>query len=289
MQIIDGKKIADEILQKAKTRIAKQQLSPRLDIIFVGENQASATYVVKKQEAGKKVGVAVTVHKFSQISEAELTKLVLELNQDDKVNGIVIQLPVPNLSKKNKVFEQISLQKDVDGLNPLTQGKLWVNGDVRLLPATTWAISEVIHRIERALDHDFDTVETLKKHVVIINRSILIGKPLAALLLLYNYTVTIAHSETRNLAELANKADILVSATGKADFITADMVKKGAIVIDASFTKEDGKIYGDVNPDTIAGKASWLCPVPNGIGPIGVAMLINNSAYAAAYQKTPNL
>ena len=292
MKIIDGKKIADEILQKTKDRIAKQKLSPQLDIIFVGEHQASATFVAKKQEAGKNVGVKVIVHKFDQITERELERLVSKLNQDEKINGIIIQLPVPNLSKNYKVFEKIAPEKDVDGLNPITQGKLWVNGDVNLLPATTRAIYEAIIKSHYILDPnlDLDLNEFLTgKHVVIINRSIIIGKPLTALFLLHDCTVTIAHSKTRNLAAITRQADILVSATGNKNFISAEMIKPGVIIIDAGFNKEQGKIYGDVDPKAIATKASCLSPVPDGIGPIGVAMLIDNTVLAAQFQKSKKL
>ena len=190
------------------------------------------------------------------------------------------------------MFEKIAPEKDVDGLNPITQGKLWVNGDVNLLPATTRAIYEAIIKSHYILDPnlDLDLNEFLTgKHVVIINRSIIIGKPLTALFLLHDCTVTIAHSKTRNLAAITRQADILVSATGNKNFISAEMIKPGVIIIDAGFNKEQGKIYGDVDPKAIATKASCLSPVPDGIGPIGVAMLIDNTVLAAQFQKSKKL
>lgn len=273
MNLIDGKALADEVLKSAKLKIETHNLKPRLDIIWIGNNSASEVYINKKKAAGEMVGVQVVIHHYDEISEAELVTITKELNVNPEVSGIIIQLPVPEIDTHN-AFAAISLEKDVDGLNPLSLGKLWQKQQV-LIPATVRAIWLVLERTGADL---------VGKHALIINRSEIIGKPLAALLLAADCTVTIAHSKTKDLEKLTSTADIIVTGTGESNFISVENIKQDAIIVDVGFNKNAAKVSGDVNVESVAEKASWLSPVPNGVGPIGVAALIDNTVEAAGLQ-----
>jgi methylenetetrahydrofolate dehydrogenase (NADP+)/methenyltetrahydrofolate cyclohydrolase len=282
MKQIDGKGIADQMLKSAAQKIKTEGLTPRLDIIWVGDNPSSEVYVEKKRQAGESIGVKVNVHRYTEISAGELGIFTGELSAMPEVNGIIIQLPVPGIDP-HSAFAEISPAKDVDGLNPTSLGKLWQKQDV-LIPATVRAVLLVLEYI--AAEEETTTGLILQgREVLIINRSDIIGKPLAALLLAYDCTVTIAHSKTDTLDELISRADIIVSGTGKSGLITSRKIKEGVILIDVGFNKKDGKISGDIISGLVEKKAGWLSPVPNGIGPIGVAALIDNTVDAAIIQK----
>lgn len=284
MQIIDGKALADSVLTEAKNRIINDSLSPRLDIILIGNNIASKVYVSKKIEAAQSIGVEVKVHEFDDLSEDALIDLIKKLNDDILVNAIIVQLPIPNFDPTNAI-SHISPRKDVDGLNPFSLGKLWQGSGYSLVPATALAVLSSIEHVARS--NNMSLEEYLRgKNALIINRSVIIGKPVAALLLNNNATVTIAHSKTQDLNTLLKQADIVISGTGQAGFITGDKIKQDAVIIDTGFNKNDEGMWGDVDNDSVASKASWVSPVPGGIGPLGVAMLISNTVEAASIQIT---
>lgn len=278
IKLIDGNGIGKEVLESVKKTIEEKQIKPRLDIILIGDNISSEVYVKKKMEAGKYVGIEVIVHKYDSITDDELGKLIINLAEDSKVNGIILQLPAPHIDV-TKACKLIPVEKDVDGLNPATLGYLWNNLDNVLVPATAKAVISALKWVCNDLNVKFeDYLEG--KNIVIVNRSIIIGKPLAALFTNLNATVTIAHSKTRNLNEMLKTADIIISGVGQANFINSTNVKKDAIVIDTGFNRENGKVFGDVNSNEIKDIASYLSPVPGGIGPMGVASLIENTLQA---------
>lgn len=283
MKVIDGNKLAEKILDQVQKDVYELDISPQLDIIFVGNSPASEVYVNKKIAAGQKVGISVNVHKYETITQQELLELVIKLNFDNNCNAIIIQLPVPGIDTYS-AMESISPLKDVDGLNPLSLGRLWHGKRKKLIPATALAIEYIIGSISE------ESGKTLKefltgKHVVIVNRSLIIGKPITAMLLENNATVTIAHSKTENLSSITKNADIIVSGTGKSGLITAEMIKEGVVLIDTGFGKSNSEIWGDIDKKSVQDKASWLSPVPNGVGPVGVSMLIKNTLTAAKLQK----
>ncbi|KXK25968.1 MAG: Bifunctional protein FolD protein [candidate division WS6 bacterium OLB20] len=277
MQTINGKELAQNILDRISLQTRDLSRPPHLTIIISGENPASEVYVARKQETAATVGI--TTHLIrTEVSESALLEAVRAAGNDAATDGIIVQLPVPGLDATS-VLAAIPADKDVDGLNPLSLGRLY-NGSETLVSATPLAVMEALRFI--AESEGQSATEYLEgRHALIINRSILFGKPLAALLLEKNATVTVAHSRTRDLAEVSSQADILISATGQHGLITGDHIRQNAVVIDAGFAKEDGRIFGDVDPESVRAKASWLSPVPGGIGPLGVAMLMNNTLKAA--------
>jgi len=271
MKIIDGKLLANNILEQEKAKIDKHKIKAKLGIICYGKNPASKVYINKKVQAGKKIGVEVEVFNFESTKNFCIEDKIQQLNNDKSFNGIIVQLPMPNTDASH-YLEMIYTEKDVDGLNPLSLGKLFSNQPQTLISATPLAIDFILKHINQFQKFD--------KKVLIINRSILLGKPLLALLLNQDYTVTIAHSKTSNLSELIANNSIVISATGVANLVKKQNVQANSILIDAGFSKsKNGLIYGDIEKEAYK-KASWVSPVPGGVGPIGVAMLLKNTVQA---------
>jgi methylenetetrahydrofolate dehydrogenase (NADP+)/methenyltetrahydrofolate cyclohydrolase len=280
-QKIDGIEVANSI--KGIVRVAAEALRsegvwPCLATILVGENPASTTYVTNKQKACFEVGIETKDHRLPEsFSQQEMNSLIDLLNKDDKVHGILVQLPLPKQLDEFFTTSRISPIKDVDGLTPYNIGLL-ASGRAILKPCTPLGIMELF---------DYYKIDLSGKNVVIINRSHLVGKPLYHLMLEKNATVTTCHSKTKNLKEHCLGADIIVTAIGdRAKFVlTADMVKDGAIVIDVGTSKQNGKLVGDVDYEEIIKKASFVTPVPGGVGPMTIAMLLKNTVTAASISK----
>lgn len=276
-QILDGKTLAKKIRTQLQSRVQSLQTQidrpPGLAVLMVGDNPASAVYVRNKEKACQKIGIASFGKHFpGDISKAELEKVITELNQDDRVDGILVQLPLPSHLDAVSLLHKIHPDKDADGLHPVNLGKL-VRSEVGLRSCTPAGVMELLQEYNIPIEG---------KKAVVVGRSILVGKPLALMLLEKNATVTVAHSRTQNLGSVCRDADILVAAIGKPEFITAEMVKPGAVVIDVGINRvEDSqgnfRLVGDVNFDSVAEVASYLTPVPGGIGPMTVAMLLKNT------------
>jgi len=272
-KILDGKKIAEGIKEKIAGEISGWKKKPGLATVLVGDNPASKVYVSMKNVACKKYGFySREIHLPESISQKQLLEKVAELNKDDAIHGILVQLPLPPQIDENAILSAIKPEKDVDGFHPESLGKL-IQGNPSFVPCTPRG---VIHLIK-------STGEKLEgKHAVIIGRSNIVGKPTAILLLQENCTVTVCHSRTTNLAEEVKKADIIVAAVGKPKLVTKEMVKQGAVVIDVGTTKlADGRLCGDVDFEGVKEKASWITPVPGGVGPMTIAMLLQNTFEAA--------
>ncbi|HII36127.1 MAG TPA: bifunctional 5,10-methylenetetrahydrofolate dehydrogenase/5,10-methenyltetrahydrofolate cyclohydrolase [Nitrosopumilaceae archaeon] len=280
-QKIDGITVSNTVkerVRKAVQELKSEGITPCLATILVGENLASATYVKNKQKGCAEVGIITKDHKLPEsFSQQEMNSLVDLLNKDHSVHGILIQLPLPKQLDEFSTISRISPIKDVDGLTPYNVGLL-SSGKAILKPCTPSGIMEMF---------DYYKIDLAGKHAVIINRSNLVGKPLYHLLLEKNATVTTCHSKTQNLKEHCQNADILITAIGdRTKFIlTADMVKEGAVVIDVGISRENGKIAGDTDYEEIVKKASFVTPVPGGVGPMTVAMLLKNTVTAASISK----
>ncbi len=294
MILIDGKQTAADIREEIKNEVAeivKQgKRPPHLVAVLVGNDPASMTYVGSKERLSKKVGFNSTLLHFDEnISEADLLKTVADLNRDDTVDGYIVQLPLPSHIDSQKVIMAIDPAKDVDGFHPVNLGKMMAQLP-GFLPATPYGIIELIKRYN---------IETSGKNVLIIGRSLIVGRPLSILMSQKreggNATVTVAHSRTKNIKELALQADIIITALGKAHFLTADMVKDGVVVIDAGInsidapeTKRGYRLVGDADFENISKKASYMTPVPGGVGPMTIAMLLKNTLQAYKYQVASN-
>ncbi len=280
-KIIDGKKIAEEFLTKLKTKISQlEPKKPTLAVILAGQDTASKIYVQSKKKACVKVGIRSLDLLFKEnVKEEKLLKEIDLLNQNTEVNGILVQLPLPRHIDANKIIERINPDKDVDGLHPYSLGRL-LREEPGFIPCTPLGIKLLLEKAN---------IETAGKHVVIIGRSLLVGKPLAAVLLQNkttgNATVTVAHSRTKNLAEITKTADILISAAGKPQLITGDMVKDQAVVIDVGINKQNGKVVGDVIFEQVIKKAFKITPVPKGVGPMTIALLMHNTYQAFELQR----
>ncbi len=276
MQIIDGKAISLAVKERVRDEIAKDGLKIGLAVVIVGNDQASRVYVNNKKKACEFCGI--TSYEYAlpeETTEEQLLELVDTLNGDSNVNGILVQLPLPKQINEQKIIERISPMKDVDAFHAVNVGKIMI-GEYSFLPCTPAGVMELIHSTG---------TEISGKECVVIGRSNIVGKPMAMLLLHENGTVTICHSRTKNLAEVCRRADILVSAVGKAGFVTADMVKDGAIVIDVGMNRNaEGKLCGDVDFDGVAPKCSYITPVPGGVGPMTIAMLMENTLRAKKLQ-----
>lgn len=274
--LIDGKNISKQIRKTIKDEIGKYKekynLIPGLSVILVGEDPASQVYVRNKERACREVGINSTVIRMKEeTSEEELLATIHELNQDDSIHGILVQLPLPEHINEESIINAISPSKDVDGFHPIHAGML-MNGQAGLEPCTPKGIIRLIE----------ETGESIAgKNAVVIGRSNIVGKPVALMLLQRNATVTIAHSKTQNLKEVARNADILVVAIGKAKFIDSSYIKEGAIVIDVGTTRVEGSLYGDVDFDDAKKKAGYITPVPGGVGPMTITMLLENTLEAA--------
>ena len=278
--IIDGKKVRDhnlEIMKKEVAELNEMGVYPCLSVIIVGNDQASRVYVNNKKKACENIGIISREYALPEETTTEqLLSLIDKLNNDDTVSGILCQMPVPKHIDSNAVLEHISPNKDVDCFHPYNVGKL-VQGNNVLLPCTPAGMVEML---------DYMGVEISGKHCVIIGRSDIVGKPMAMLMLQRNATVTICHSKTKNLAEITKQADILVAAVGKANFVTADMIKEGAIVLDVGINRNsEGKLCGDVNFEECEKIASMITPVPGGVGPMTITMLMRNTITAEKISK----
>ena len=270
-KIIDGKAISAEIKEELKEKVAeykKQGVEITLAVVKVGNDPASAVYVRNKEKACEYVGITSrTLALPEETTEEELLKVVNDLNEDKAVNGILVQLPLPKHIDESKVLLAIDSNKDVDGFHPVNVGKM-VIGEETFLPCTPAGIIEMLKRTD---------VEISGKECVVIGISNIVGKPMSMLMLKENATVTIAHSRTKDLKEVTKRADILVAAIGKAKFVTADYVKEGAVIIDVGMDRdENGKLCGDVDFDSVSQVASAITPVPGGVGPMTVTMLLVN-------------
>ena len=270
-KIIDGKQISLDIKNELKEKVAKykeQGIEITLAVVKVGNDPASAVYVRNKEKACEYVGInSKTLALPEETTEEELLNVVKELNEDKNVNGILVQLPLPKHIDESKVLLTIDSTKDVDGFHPVNVGKM-VIGEDTFLPCTPAGIIEMIKRTD---------IDIEGKECVFIGRSNIVGKPISMLMLKENATVTIAHSRTKDLKEVTKRADIIVAAIGKAKFVTADYVKEGAVVIDVGMDRdENGKLCGDVDFESVSKVASAITPVPGGVGPMTVTMLLVN-------------
>lgn len=281
-KLISGKEVSTSIRAKIKEEAQKLRddygIQSGLAVILVGNDPASQIYVRNKQKACEEVGFHAFEYRLNENSTQEqLLDLIGVLNKDNKVHGILVQLPLPDHIDPQTVINTISPEKDVDAFHPINVGKIML-GDYEFLPCTPAGVMELI---------DSTGVEISGKNCVVVGRSNIVGKPMAMLLLHRNATVTICHSRTKNLAEVCAGADILVSAVGKAHFITADMVKEGAMVIDVGMNHdENGKLCGDVEFSTVEPKSSYITPVPGGVGPMTITMLMKNTLRAAELKCT---
>jgi methylenetetrahydrofolate dehydrogenase (NADP+)/methenyltetrahydrofolate cyclohydrolase len=275
MTTIDGKAIAAQIRESLKARIEtlKQKgVTPGLSVVLVGDDPASATYVRSKERACEELGIFSIVHRLSaDTSQEQLFALVHELNADKRLHGILIQSPIPAPLDELALLREVDPDKDVDGLHVVTAGRLMV-GEPGFKPCTPKGIIHLIKTTGTAISG---------KRAVVVGRSNMVGKPVALMLLEENATVTMCHSRTQNLAAVCAEADILVAAVGRPGLITGDFVKPGALVIDVGTTRVDGKLKGDVVFDEAAEKASFITPVPGGVGPMTIAMLMENTVEAA--------
>lgn len=275
--IIDGKLVSSELRKALKIEVeefkAQSGIIPGLAVILVGNDPASAVYVRNKHRGCEEAGMnSFQIILPEETTEEELLAEIDRLNVDPKIHGILVQLPLPKHISEDKVIAKISPEKDVDAFNNYNVGKI-VTGKYDFLPCTPAGIMELLK---------FYNVDISGKECVVIGRSNIVGKPMALLLLASNGTVTVCHSKTKNIKEVTSRADILVVAIGKANFIGADMVKENAVVIDVGINRcEDGKLYGDVNFPEVAPKASLITPVPGGVGPMTITMLLKNTLTAA--------
>jgi len=275
---IDGKIIAQSVkdrVKKATEELKNQGISPCLATVLIGDNPASATYVRNKHKACEEVGIATKDHKLdSSVTQSELTKIIDELNADKSVHGILVQLPLPKQLDEFATTSRISPLKDVDGLTPHNAGLLTMK-KAALVACTPLGVMEMF---------DYHRIDLEGKNVVLINRSNLVGKPLYHLLLEKNATVLTCHSKTKNLSELCKNADIIITAVGDRNkfTLTPDMIKEGAIVIDVAISRFQEKLVGDSDYEEIIQKASFATPVPGGVGPMTVAMLLKNTITAAS-------
>lgn len=280
MMLLYGKETADNIKEQVKdeiSKMAKDGIEVCLAILQVGHNDASSIYIKNKIKSCEFCGIKSLEYNLpADVSEAELLNLIDYLNLADCVHGILVQLPLPDHIDNDKVLERIVPSKDVDGFTAINTGKLW-QGKYDFAPCTAQGIIELL---------DYYGIEIAGKNCVVVGRSNIVGKPVAALLLERNATVTICHSKTKDLYKHTSKADILISAVGKPNFITWGLVKKDAVVIDVGINRdENGKLCGDVDFDNIKDKVSLITPVPGGVGPMTVAMLIKNTLEAAKKMK----
>lgn len=277
--VLDGKalskKIKDEIKYKTAELIDIYHDVPSLAIIMVGNVSSSEVYVRNKQKACEYCGIKSVLIRFDEnVTEEKLINEVNKLNKDDNIHGIIVQLPLPKHLNEDLIINSVSDEKDVDGFGLYNKGRLF-SGMTSLIPATPFGIMKLLNEYN---------IEIEGKYAVVVGRSNIVGKPIAMLLLEKNATVTITHSKTKDLKNITKTADILVVAIGKTKFITADMVKEGAVIIDVGINRVDGKLYGDVDFDEVSKKASFITPVPGGVGPLTIASLLDNTLKAYIYK-----
>lgn len=278
--LIDGKETAKAVREKIHSEVeafaAETDKRPGLAVVIVGEDPASQVYVRNKHKACAEVGMYSEVHELpADTDEETLLSLIARLNSDEKINGILVQLPLPKHLDEKKVILAIDPKKDVDAFHPVNVGKIMI-GDFTFAPCTPAGVMELLHHYG---------IDVCGKHCVIIGRSNIVGKPQAMLMLKENATVTVCHSRTVGLADIVRGADIVVAAVGRPKFVTAEMVKDGAVVVDVGINRTaEGKLCGDVDFDAVEPKASYITPVPGGVGPMTITMLLKNTLAAAREQ-----
>jgi len=275
MKILDGKAVSLKVKESVKVRadeLKKFGIEPTLAVVLVGEDKASQTYVRAKEKACNEYGIKSVAHRLSEnTTQNELLALINVLNLDDSIHGILVQLPLPKHIDTNVVLAAIDPRKDVDGFHAVNVGKL-VSGLDGFVPCTPLGVMEILKEYG---------IEVAGLNAVVIGRSNIVGKPMANLLLNASATVTVTHSKTKNLKEICKNADLIVAAIGKPFFLKADMVKDGAVVVDVGINRlDDGRLVGDVDFEEVAPKCSYITPVPGGVGPMTIAMLLNNTILA---------
>lgn len=278
-KLIDGKEVSNHVKTKVREEVdalKENGIEPALAVIIVGNDPASRVYVNNKKKACEFTGMRSVEYAMpEETTEEELLSVIDELNADDSINGILCQLPVPKHISEKAVIERISAKKDVDVFSAENVGKMW-QGDYDMASCTPMGVIELL---------DYYGIDVCGKNCVIIGRSNIVGKPMASLLLERSATVTICHSRTKNLSEITSKADLIVAAVGRAKFVTADMVKEGAIVVDVGINRnEDGKLCGDVDFENVKDKCEFITPVPGGCGPMTIAVLMKNTLLACKKQ-----
>ena len=276
MKILDGKAVSLKVKESVKVRadeLKKFGIEPTLAVVLVGEDKASQTYVRAKEKACNEYGIKSVAHRLSEnTTQNELLALINVLNLDDSIHGILVQLPLPKHIDTNVVLAAIDPRKDVDGFHAVNVGKL-VSGLDGFVPCTPLGVMEILKEYG---------IDVAGLNAVVIGRSNIVGKPMANLLLNASATVTMTHSKTKNLKEICKNADLIVAAIGKPFFLKADMVKDGAVVVDVGINRlDDGRLVGDVDFEEVAPKCSYITPVPGGVGPMTIAMLLNNTILAA--------
>ncbi|QNQ80259.1 bifunctional 5,10-methylenetetrahydrofolate dehydrogenase/5,10-methenyltetrahydrofolate cyclohydrolase [Lactobacillus sp. PV034] len=276
--ILDGKNVANQLTTKLQEKVKELNLKniiPTLYVIEVGEDPASRIYLKAKENLAKRIGIKEVTLKFSEnISQKELIDKIIELNRDPKVNGIMVQLPLPKHIDTEKIVATIAPEKDADGFHPYNQGRMW-QSKTQIIPATVRGILALL---------DYYQLDVSGKDAVIIGRSLIVGKPLASQFLRRDATVTIAHSKTKNLADLTNRADIVVSDVGQAHLLKRDMIKENAVLIDVGMNRKNGHLMGDIDYQECFDKASAITPVPGGVGPLTVVSLMQQVLILAENQ-----
>jgi len=273
MKIIDGKEVSQYIKTKIRDEAGELGIKPGLAVILVGDDPASHVYVNNKKKACEFCGFNSKSYELAaDTTQDELLSLIDTLNVDPEIHGILVQMPVPKHIDENAVIDRIIPSKDVDAFNPVNVGKI-MTGDFEFLPCTPAGVMELLK---------YYNIDVAGKHCVVIGRSNIVGKPMSMLMLHANATVTICHSRTKDLKGIVSQADIVVAAVGRAGFVTADMVKEGAVVVDVGINRnENGKLCGDVDFENVSQKASYITPVPGGVGPMTIAMLMQNTLTSA--------
>tara|TARA_Y100000310_G_scaffold336963_1_gene422829 strand:- start:419 stop:1255 length:837 start_codon:yes stop_codon:yes gene_type:complete len=267
-KIIDGKEVAEKIISDIGDKVKGMKVKPGLAVVIVGKNPASQIYVGMKEKKCKEAGFYSEKHVLDeQIDEVKLLKIVDELNQSSKIHGMIVQLPLPKHINEQLIIDAILPHKDADGFNPINMGNMLI-GNNMILPATPKGVMRLLDEYNIKLEG---------KHAVVIGRSNIVGKPISVLLQQRNATVTMCHSRTKDLKEITKKADVIVAAVGKAKMIKKDMVKKGVVVIDVGMNRDKGKLCGDVDFEHVKSIASYITPVPRGVGPMTIAMLLENT------------
>ena len=280
MTLINGKEVSQFVKEKIRDEAVALGLKPGLAVILVGDDPASHVYVNNKKKACEFCGFYSESYEFAaDTPQSELLELIDKLNANDKIHGILVQMPLPKHIDENAVIERIDPKKDVDAFNPVNVGKI-MTGDFDFLPCTPAGVMELLK---------YYNVDVAGKSCVVIGRSNIVGKPMAMLMLHANATVTICHSRTTDIKNVVKSADIVVAAVGRKHFVTEDMVKEGAVVVDVGINRgEDGKLYGDVDFDNVSKKASFITPVPGGVGPMTIAMLMQNTLTSAKLHSKEN-
>ena len=278
--IIDGKQLAKKIRANLKIEceeLKEQGINPKLAVIMVGDNPASKVYVRNKSRACNEVGIEYQEYLLPEnATQKELLELIKKINQDKEINGILLQSPLPQHLNINEAFKTITYSKDVDGFTPASVGKLCIGEDT-FISCTPYGVIKMFEEYN---------IDLKGKNVVILGRSNIVGKPLIQCCLQKDATVTVCHSKTENLSEYTKKADVIIAAIGKAKFLTENMVKDGVVIIDVGINRQDdGKLVGDVDFENVSKKASYITPVPGGVGPMTIAMLMNNVIKAAKEQQ----